>query len=475
MPPWNQPRRPATPRPATRRPATRPTPHRQRTEPADGEPQTANQQTANQQTASQRNCHRPIPRRKPNRWSPAAETDSPTAEGDTDSPRETASEQAPAAPPIAEAIIRPKPDAAKINKCIKEWQVGSHRVRQLVHWLCDPFGDSDASGVPPAVLSMMPSLSTLQPGDQVVGVIVGVMPFGVFVELAPDCSGLIHVSKVSDGFVEDLHEAVQVGDVVTAWVTGVDQKRRRVALSAVSPEREAELQSQRGQREGHRHGGGRPPRGGQPARGGQQRGGQQSGGQPVGPLASSNQSRGRQGSGGQGGGRTGAGKPRGDRAGGGRSHDRRGGQRGQSRGPESYRVVSKEPAKPITEDMKKGAEPLRSFGDLMQFYTKDETPPAKEVKPKEKGAKTPPADPTVPAASDSGSGAPAADSAPPSPPTEISKPSADPGGVPQPPPASSNSQVADADHRPASDTSGGDVDSGETRNDPPAPSDAPSS
>ncbi len=213
---------------------------------------------------------------------PAAETDSPTAEGDTDSPRETASEQAPAAPPIAEAIIRPKPDAAKINKCIKEWQVGSHRVRQLVHWLCDPFGDSDASGVPPAVLSMMPSLSTLQPGDQVVGVIVGVMPFGVFVELAPDCSGLIHVSKVSDGFVEDLHEAVQVGDVVTAWVTGVDEKRRRVALSAISPEREAELQSQRGQREGHGHGGGRPPRGGQPARGGQQRGGQQSGGQQSG-------------------------------------------------------------------------------------------------------------------------------------------------------------------------------------------------
>ena len=57
-------------------------------------------------------------------------------------------------------------------------------------------------------------MKELSPGDQVIGVVVGVMPFGVFVELAPDCSGLIHVSRVSDSFVEDLHEAVQVGDVV---------------------------------------------------------------------------------------------------------------------------------------------------------------------------------------------------------------------------------------------------------------------
>ena len=48
------------------------------------------------------------------------------------------------------------------------------------------------------------------------------MPFGVFVELAPDCGGLVHVSRITDTYVEDLHEAVQVGDVITAWVTGID-------------------------------------------------------------------------------------------------------------------------------------------------------------------------------------------------------------------------------------------------------------
>ncbi len=85
----------------------------------------------------------------------------------------------------AESIRQPRPDRAKIDKCIKEWQIGTRRTHQIVHWLCDPFGDSDASGSPPAVLSTMPSNKTLRPGDPVVGVVVGVMPFGVFVELAP--------------------------------------------------------------------------------------------------------------------------------------------------------------------------------------------------------------------------------------------------------------------------------------------------
>ena len=101
----------------------------------------------------------------------------------------------------------------------------------------------------------MPSIKALKPGDAVVGVVVGVMPFGVFVELAPDCSGLVHVSRVSDTYVEDLHEAVQVGDVVSAWVTGIDEKRRRVALSAVSPQREAELAEVRRSRDDRSRGG----------------------------------------------------------------------------------------------------------------------------------------------------------------------------------------------------------------------------
>ncbi|MDV6031620.1 MAG: S1 RNA-binding domain-containing protein [Phycisphaera sp. RhM] len=309
--------------------------------------------------------------------------------------------------PSPEPIKRPLPERAKIDKCIKEWQVGRHRVNQLVGWLCDPFGETAISNDPPGVLDTMPTLKTLKPGDQVVGVVVGVMSFGVFVELAPDCSGLIHVSRLSDGYVEDLNEAIQVGDVVTAWVTGIDEKRRRVGLSALSPQQEERLEKERHNREagggrgGYRRdarpgggqgrqgagrsGGGQGQRSGQPqpaaqgagaARGDQPAGGQGRGGQGRGGQGRGGQGRGGQGRGGQGRG----GQGRGGRG----AQGGRGGRDSRKpRQPESYRVVAKPEAKPLTDAMQKGDEPLRSFGDLLQFYSKQEdAPAAKESKPK---------------------------------------------------------------------------------------------
>jgi transcriptional accessory protein Tex/SPT6 len=327
-----------------------------------------------------------------------AETDSePEQTAPADS--ETATVASASAPSGEEDHFkRPLPERAKIDKCVKEWQIGKNRATQIVHWLCDPFGDSDASGTPPAVMSSVPTTAALKPGDQVIGVVVSVMPFGVFVELAPDCSGLIHVSRVSESFVEDLHEAVQVGDVVSTWVIGIDDKRRRVALSAISPARAAELEQQRhaahdrspraaggpprgrsrgpdrsgttgtstgnrapaanaGKRTAEGNQNARPPRGRAPGK---------ASGQPADRGQQTNRSR--------------------DGGRGRRDHDR--GARGRDRKPESYRVVSKQEVKPLTDEMQKGKEPLRSFGDLAQFFSKEK--PVSAV-PAETAPPTPPA------------------------------------------------------------------------------------
>ncbi|MEO1526256.1 MAG: S1 RNA-binding domain-containing protein [Planctomycetota bacterium] len=328
----------------------------------------------------------------------AAPTAGDTESGEVTAESETTEGEAKAVEPetaepevvVHEQIKRPRPEKAKIDKCIKEWQVGKHRVQQLVGWLCDPFGETAITNDPPGVLKTMPTLKTLKPGDQVIGVVVGVMNFGVFVELAPDCSGLVHVSRLSDGYVEDLNEAVQVGDVITAWVTGIDEKRRRVGLTALSPEQEAQLAAEQsrdggrgrgGQRGGQQRGGQGQNRGGQ-GRGGQ--GGQTRGAGPGQSRGGQGQNRGGQGQsrGGQsrdqagsGQGRGGKGQGRGGQARGGQGRGRdnrsRDGGRGgrKPRQPESYRVVAKPEDTPISDAMQSGDEPLRSFGDLMQFYS----------------------------------------------------------------------------------------------------------
>jgi len=260
------------------------------------------------------------------------------------------------AAPSQRPLRHPLPDAAKIDKCVKEWQIGPNRAQQIVGWLCDPFGGSDVAGAPPAVLTSMPALDGLKPGDQVIGVVVGVMPFGVFVELAPACSGLIHVSRLSESYVEDLHEAVQVGDVITTWVVSVDQKKRRVALSAISPDRMQALETKKAKQRGRGPRGDRADQSGRGRGGGKpgqrrDRGGTHRGG-ATGKGKTPDRNRGRQG-----------GKPRGGRQGSaGRSGSR------QPRKLESYRVTSKEEPKPLSDDVKAGKEPMRSFGDLAQFF-----------------------------------------------------------------------------------------------------------
>jgi len=327
-------------------------------------------------------------------------------------------------------VLRPMPEPAQVNKVIKEWQVGARKVRHVVDALCNPFGEEDTtpSGAAHAVMTRVPKIADLTVGDQVIGVIVGVTEFGAFVEMSPECSGLIHVSRVADRFVEDLHEAVQVGDVVTAWVTNIDTKRRRVGLSAISPQREAELERQRQERrdESSQRGyGSRPQRaeqgrggrsdnrssdnrssdnrgagGGEPSRTPQATGtnppsSTQTGNAPRGDSRGRNDSRpdsrgdsrpdnrsSARGGSGQGG--SGRSDNRSDNRGG----NQRGGQRGGRRddrddGPSSYstRVPrSDTPAVPLTDAMAKGDEPLRSFGDLLQFFKKATPEPV--IKPK---------------------------------------------------------------------------------------------
>lgn len=332
-----------------------------------------------------------------------------------------------------QSATQPLPDPAAINKCIREWQVGSNRTHRLVHALCDPFGEEKMSNLsdPPAVMTRLPKPGDLRPGDQVVGVVASVASFGAFVEISPEATGLIRVSRLAEEFVEEIHDYIQVGDIVTAWVTEVDQ-RRKLQLSAISPQREEELRARRQEARDHRN-----QRGSRPGRGVQQGGGQQSdqkGGQASGQARSAaphrdggavgagtgaRSARGYQGGGGQGGGnqsgqsnrgggeggRGGSNEPR---RGGGRDDSRRGGDgRGRDRGqrrdePISYstRVPKNQPpAEPITEAMAEGKEPLRSFGDLLQFFKKDQPVPPVDAKPA-KNPKPPKQEPTAEQLSD---------------------------------------------------------------------------
>ena len=54
---------------------------------------------------------------------------------------------------------------------------------------------------------------TYQIGQTVEGKITGIQPYGAFVSLDRNTSGLIHISEISDGYVRDISRFVNVGDI----------------------------------------------------------------------------------------------------------------------------------------------------------------------------------------------------------------------------------------------------------------------
>jgi uncharacterized protein len=75
------------------------------------------------------------------------------------------------------------------------------------------------------------SLSDLQPGMLLEGVVTNVAAFGAFVDIGVHQDGLVHVSALAHSFVKDPHEVVKAGQIIKVKVLTVDAARQRISLS----------------------------------------------------------------------------------------------------------------------------------------------------------------------------------------------------------------------------------------------------
>lgn len=99
----------------------------------------------------------------------------------------------------------------------------------------------------PAVAAM----GEIQEGSEVSGTVTRLTDFGAFVELSPGVEGLIHVSEVAHERIPTPAKVLRVGEVVQCKVLGVDQGRKRIALSRKALiDRPAPPQGQRDPRQG---------------------------------------------------------------------------------------------------------------------------------------------------------------------------------------------------------------------------------
>lgn len=66
--------------------------------------------------------------------------------------------------------------------------------------------------------------------DRISCVATGIQPYGVFIEYQ-NYSGLIHISEISDHYIDDIQEIIKVGDLIDVIVLDVDEQNKRLKLS----------------------------------------------------------------------------------------------------------------------------------------------------------------------------------------------------------------------------------------------------
>jgi len=75
----------------------------------------------------------------------------------------------------------------------------------------------------------------IKQGDIIDGTVTNTTDYGAFVELAPDVTGLIHISALSDDYVRRVNDVVRTGDPVKVEVLNIDE-RGRYKLRRIEPE-----------------------------------------------------------------------------------------------------------------------------------------------------------------------------------------------------------------------------------------------
>jgi uncharacterized protein len=113
-------------------------------------------------------------------------------------------------------------------------QVGDTTLNDIVDELKKPNRDPRDGYPKPIMQKGVLTFEDLKDGMMVTGKIKNVVDFGAFVDLGIKETALIHISELSDNFVQDPMSVVKVGDVLEFRIIGLDLDRRRISLSRKS-------------------------------------------------------------------------------------------------------------------------------------------------------------------------------------------------------------------------------------------------
>jgi len=116
----------------------------------------------------------------------------------------------------------------------EKYKLGETTVNDIIEELQKPNRDPRDGYPAPIMQKGVLQFEDLKEGMKVTGKIKNVVDFGAFVDIGLHETGLVHLSEMSDNYVENPMDVVKVGDVFEFTIIQLDTDRRRIGLSLKS-------------------------------------------------------------------------------------------------------------------------------------------------------------------------------------------------------------------------------------------------
>lgn len=119
----------------------------------------------------------------------------------------------------------------KAEKFAKDNGYGEETVKDIYQALIRDRRDPRDSFEKPLLKSDILKIENLQIGMEIEGTVRNVVKFGAFIDIGLKNDALLHISEISNKFVDDPSKVLSVGQIIKVRIKDIDKERERVALT----------------------------------------------------------------------------------------------------------------------------------------------------------------------------------------------------------------------------------------------------
>lgn len=117
------------------------------------------------------------------------------------------------------------------SKFAKDREYGAETVKDIYEALIRDRRDPRDNFEKPLLKSDILKIENLQPGMEIEGTVRNVVKFGAFVDIGLKNDALLHISEISNKFIDDPSKVLSVGQIIKVRIKDIDKERERVGLT----------------------------------------------------------------------------------------------------------------------------------------------------------------------------------------------------------------------------------------------------